>query len=172
MADGVVIAGIGIAAGLLMFGRKKPRRTSSAAGLDGSTVWDGVTPTPTWLPKGPRRTGPGPQRTADVLEEICRQWKIGTNRAAWSDAHHAAANSAVHRAIVALARPWETIPEAKQYAFEVTREAIFDLCPKVPLPGTRELVDQLRGQHFWLDELWGRIYALAWNRITGQTAGP
>lgn len=163
------IIGLGLA-GLAVFALrpKKKARGAATPGMDGSTVWDGMTPIPAWLKKTPTRTGPGPQRSPDVLGEICRQWKVGNEKAAWTPSHYAAVNGAVDASLVALARPWDTIPEAKELAFEVTRDAIFSLCPKVPLPSNREVVDQLRAEHFWLDELWTRIYAAAWNRITGQ----
>jgi hypothetical protein len=115
--------------------------------------------------------GPSPK----VVEEICRQWKVGQHRAAWTRAHLSAARTAVATAHEDLDRQWVGPAQAKQLAFEVTARALRSICGEIDLPENLLQLEealQLRDTPqfdtgFWFKELWERVYPMAWSSVTG-----
>jgi hypothetical protein len=121
----------------------------------------------------PQRVDFGP--TPKVVEEICRQWKVGQHRAPWGPAHLAAARGAVTDAYEHLDRPWSGPGQAKQLAFEITADALRRICGEIDIPDNLlQLQDALAMRdtpeydaHFWFKELWERVYPMAWSSVTG-----
>ena len=123
-----------------------------------------------------------PVSTADN-HPICQkypggQWLEGAGQLAgwpldspgWSDADVVMAQAAVNEAVSGVP-PWNSISEARQITFELTRKIIKKWCPSLDLPSARYNVKAYLDESVPLMWLWGSLDTMLWNQIVGDPGG-
>ena len=86
----------------------------------------------------------------------------------WNDADVKMVQDAVSAA-VATAPQWESVDEARQITFDLTRSIIHRWCPSMALPTSRITLENHLKKSLGLRWMWDRLDNMLWNKLT--TAG-
>ena len=88
----------------------------------------------------------------------------------WSDADLVMAQAAVDAA-VAQAPTWDTVADAREVSFMLTRNIIRSWCPSLPLPKNRYQLDNYLEKSIALTWLWQSLANQIWNNLVGVPGG-
>ena len=78
---------------------------------------------------------------------------------------------AITRAAVESAPQWESLPDAREISFQLTRSIIAGLCPGRKLPESQVQVEQYMDKSLALRWMWGQVENLVWNDLVNAEAG-